>query len=198
MRRWVQVGAALLAATAALASATDAAAQEADGDADGARFRGGIRGQGGVMIIPDAGESLPFAGVQGDIGAQINDLVGVYWSPSLDIFFGDAGGPFFGSAVIVDFTIGDHFQIGGGPDVGALLIVGDGGGAAAALYGGRLHIAGYPLVGTGEDGIRRKGLALGADLRINVGEIAVASTGGAGVGSLLLLTPTAFIGYEAF
>jgi len=184
-----------VAAVATLLGTGAASAQEGD---DGARFRGGIRAQGGAMFIPDAGESLPMAGVQGDIGAQINDLVGVYWAPSLDIFFGDAGGPFLGSAVVVDFTIGDHFQIGGGPDVGALLLVGDGGGAAAALYGGRIHIAGYPLVGDGEDGIRRKGLALGADLRINVGEIAVASTGGAGVGSLLLITPTAFIGYEAF
>ncbi len=182
--------------TAALLIATDEARAQEEG-ADGVRFRGGIRAQGGVMLIPDAGVNLTEAGVQGHVGAQINDLVGVYWAPSIDVFFGEVGGPFLGSAVVVDFTFADRFQIGGGPDVGAFVIVGDGG-AAAALYGGRLHLAAFPLVGDGDDGIRRKGLAVGADLRVNVAEIAVASSSGAGTGSLLLLTPTAFIGYEAF
>lgn len=183
-------------ALATITTSSLAGAQEED--ADGFRFRGGIRAQGGAMIIPDAGEALTAAGIEGHVGAQINDLVGVYWAPSIDAFFGEVGGPYLGSALMVDFTIADRFQIGGGPDVGAFLIVGDGGGAAAALYGGRIHLAGFPLVGDGEDGIRRKGLTVGADVRINVGELAVASTGGAGVGSLLLITPMGFIGYEAF
>lgn len=208
----MHVCAGLLVAMATLASSGAAAAQEpaqappaAEEKTDGARFRGGIRGEGGVLVAPDPGEALPAFGVQGHIGAQINDLVGVYWAPSLDIIVGSVGGVNLGSAVLVDFTLDDTIQLGAGPDVGAFAAIGGDSnsvsGAGGALYGGRLHFAYFPVVGDGEDGIRRKGLALGLDVRMLVGDVGfatVSTAGGTASASTFLVAPMAFLGYEAF
>ena len=174
-------------------------------DVDGARFRGGIRAEVGALIAPGPGEVLPGVGAQGNIGVQINDLIGVYWAPSLDILFGSLGGLNLGSAVLVDFTFDDTWQIGVGPDVGAFAALGSSGAtgtaAGGAVYGGRLHFAGFPLVGEGENPVRRKGLALGIDVRFLVGDVGFATVGPAGTtgsASEFLLVPMGFIGYEAF
>jgi hypothetical protein len=131
--------------------------------------------------------------------------VGVYWAPSFDIIVGSLGGVNLGSAVLVDFTIDDTLQFGAGPDVGVFAALGSDtdsvSGAGGALYGGRLHFAAFPAVGEGEDGIRRKGLALGLDVRMLVGDVGfatVTTSGGTASASTFLLAPMAFVGYEAF
>jgi hypothetical protein len=201
LHRIMQIGVSVLLAAAALGATSDATAQEEDG----ARFRGGVRGQGGVLIAPDPGETLPAVGVQGHLGAQVNDLVGVYAAPSMDIIFGDVGGVNLASAVLVDFTFDDTWQVGVGPDVGVFAAIGGDSssvsGAGGALYGGRLHFAAFPVVGEGEDGIRRKGLAVGLDVRMLVGDVGfatVSTSGSTASASTFLLSPMAFIGYEAF
>ena len=60
-----------------------------------------VRAEVGALIAPGPGEVLPGVGAQGNIGVQINDLIGVYWAPSLDILFGSLGGLNLGSAVIM-------------------------------------------------------------------------------------------------
>ncbi len=172
---------------------------------DGARFRGGIRAEVGALIAPGPGEVLPGVGAQGNIGAQINDLVGVYLAPSFDILFGSLGGVSLGSAVLVDFTFDDTWQIGVGPDVGVFAALGStatsGSAAGGALYGGRLHFAAFPLVGEGENPIRRKGLAVGLDVRLLVGAVGFATattTGSTASATDFLIAPMGFIGYEAF
>lgn len=210
----MHLGGGLLLVAAALAASGEAAAQEradaaraadADVDADRARFRGGVVGEAGALIIPDPGEALTTFGVQGHIGVQFNDLVGLYLAPSLDIIVGDLGGVSVATAVLVDFTFDDTWQLGIGPDAEAFAAIGADSnsvqGAGGELYGGRLHFAVFPAVGDGEDGIRRKGLALGVDVRILVGEVLGATVTGSGVAassSSLIVAPTAFIGYEAF
>jgi hypothetical protein len=190
-----------------VAAPRDASAQERDrgagedrgGDEDGARFRGGIRGQGSVIVFPDPGEAFPAVGVEGHIGAQINDLIGVYWAPGLDIIFGSSSGMNLSSAIMVDFTLEDTFQIGVGPDTSAVVAFSSSSAGAAALYGGRLHFAYFPVVGDGEDPVRRKGLALGVDVRLLTGGSAFVSGAGASAsGNTFVLHPMAFVGYEAF
>src|SRR4051812_43616540 len=51
---------------------------------DGARFRGGVAAEGGALIVPGV-ITLGVAGVQGQVGAQINNLIGVYAVPNFDI-----------------------------------------------------------------------------------------------------------------
>jgi hypothetical protein len=66
--------------------------------------------------------------------------------------------------------------------------VGGGGAILNNPFAGELHLraGGYPLMGYGEDGVRRKGLMIGADVRMFFLE------------GYVLLSPTASIGYEAF
>lgn len=175
------------------------AGDDRGGEEDGARFRGGIRGQGGVFIFPDAGEALPAVGVEGHIGAQINDLIGVYWAPGLDIIFGSVSGMSLSSAILVDFTLDDQIQLGVGPDTAALVAFSSSSAGAAALYGGRLHFAFFPVVGDGEDPVRRKGLALGLDVRLLTGSAAFVSTSSVSASAnTFVIAPQAFVGYEAF
>ncbi|NUO48792.1 MAG: hypothetical protein HOV80_08050 [Polyangiaceae bacterium] len=173
----------------------------ADGEApDHARFRGGVSGEAGAMIIPDSDLTLGIAGVQGQIGAQITHLVGVYWVPGFDIIFGKAGGVNFSSAVLVDFTFIDMISVGIGPDVGAFAAIGTGAIASGANYGGRLHFAVHPVFGRGDDGVRRKAFSIGIESRFLggpvvtakplVGEADATVTG-------FIVQPMATIGYTA-
>lgn len=168
-------------------------------DKDGARFRGGVNGAfGGIFgsySIADYGGFL--GGVNGHLGVQIMDLLGIYAVPH--VAFGSvsvAVGPYeasegwlaFVGTGVVDFTFIDQ------------IFVGAGGGFAAhaptctnceGLVGGALHfrLGGYPLMGHGDDGIRRQGLMVGGDLRINF-----LSNGG----SVTMFQPMVTIGYEAY
>ena len=176
----------LITATASVATAQDAAAVqspppgEEQADNDGVRFRGGVSGGGGALIF--SGATAGIGGVDGRLGVQIMDLIGIYLQPQMALGVGSglfAGS--FGASALVDVTLIDQ------------IFVGAGGGAGLVQFGGTdsggvLHFraGGYPLVGSGEDGIRRKGLMLGADLRLHFAAGAV------------LVSPMVSIGYEAF
>ena len=150
-------------------------------DEDGVRFRGGVSGGGGGLFLE--GYTMGLGGFDGRMGVQINDLIGVYAQPQVGVYGGDLGGfggigGLAGASVVVDFTFIDQIFVG----------VGGGGAILNDPFAGELHIraGGYPLMGYGEDGVRRKGLMIGADLRMFFLE------------GYVLLSPTASIGYEAF
>jgi hypothetical protein len=184
---------------AALFASTSASAQEKDG----ARFRGGIALEGGAIIIP-SGYTVGLGGVQGQLGVQVNNMVGIYAVPNLDIVFGQVGGVNIGSALLVDFTF-DKITVGAGPDVSAFAAIGGGNGsvsaAGGALYGGRLHLAFHPALSTGEDGIRRKAFSIGLDMRLLAGAAGSASTNGVTTeasATNFVLSPMLTLGYSAF
>lgn len=188
--RTMQVGAATLLATAALAFGTEASAQERaqqapveEADEDGVRFRGGVSIGAGALLV--SGFTAGMGGVDGRIGVQINDLIGVYAQPHLSFGAGDLGSTtgFTGAAgtsVLADFTFVDQVFVAAGGGFSYLGAVPD--------PGGELHfrVGGYPVVGEGENGIRRKGLMLGADMRVYF------------LGGTTILQPMGSIGYEAF
>jgi hypothetical protein len=172
--------------------------------ADGARFRGGIAAEAGALVVPGV-VTLGVAGIQGQLGAQINNNFGVYAVPNLDIVFGALGGVNLAFAVIVDYTLDDNLTFGIGPDFGLFGALGSGGGSVAAaggaLYGARLHFSWNPVVSHDATRPRRKALAIGVDVRMLGGGAGFVSTDGASgtasVGSFVL-APQLTIGYQAF
>jgi hypothetical protein len=172
--------------------------------ADGARFRGGVALEGGALIVPSA-FSVGVAGVQGQLGAQINNNWGVYAVPSFDIVFGSVGGVNLGFAVMVDYTLDDTLTFGVGPDTDAFLAIGGGGGTGAAvggaLYGARLHFGWNPVISHNETKARRKALTIGVDVRLLGGAAAFASVSNSSTsagGGTFVLSPMLTIGYNAF
>ena len=171
---------------------------------DGGRFRGGIELDAG-LFKPPAG-ALGGIGPSGQIGYQINNLIGVYAVPGFTILFGSAGGLDVTAGAVVDFTIlNDALTIGAGPEVGAFAYFGTGAAGGGAGYGGRIHAAWNALVSKGQNGVRRKGLVVGLDLRFIVGPEATASasTNLGGVSASASTTgftfaPTLSVGYVAF
>jgi hypothetical protein len=170
------------------------------------RFRGGFAVEGGGIIVPDI-INFGMAGVQGQLGVQINNSFGVYVVPSFAVIFGDMFGIHVGAAAIFDYTFLDGLMsVGAGPDVAALAAFGvpDGIGVSAAggsLYGGRLHFAIHPAVGIGPNGIRRKAFTIGVDLRLYGGGAGFASSGTGGVAAKVadfIAAPSLSIGYTAF
>lgn len=150
----------------------------AAGDKDGVRFRGGISGGGGALIFDPFG-TLGIGGLDGRLGVQINDLIGVYAQPQLGVYGGGGGiGGLFGTSALIDFTFIDQIFVGAG---GGFAILN-------APVAGEIHIraGGYPVIGFGDDGIVRQGLMLGMDLRIFF------------VSGIVAVSPMASIGYEAF
>jgi len=145
------------------------------------RFRGGVALEGGGLFV--SGFSAGLGGIQGRLGVQINDMIGVYAQPELSFGAGKVGSAtgFTGTASgtgVVDFTFLDQ------------LFVGVGGGAAVlgSLTGGELQfrVGGYPVFTRGANGIRRKGLMVGVDMRVYF------------VTGATVLSPMLGIGYEAF
>src|SRR5882672_6749411 len=62
---------------------------------DASRFRGGISAESGAMILRDSHKSLPtqtfpMVGLQGQLGLQLDHLVGLYLLPQLDSVFDQA------------------------------------------------------------------------------------------------------------
>jgi len=193
------------------------------GREDRPRFRWGISLQGGALMLPvltaEASSSgsvsvreetlwLNQIGVVGQVGMQINDLVGVYLKPSIDVMWGDVAGMHLSLAIMGDFTFldglltaGVGFDMGGffgfgGSIVQVDILVGD-------LYGARLHFAVHPFVG--EDappGPGRKGFSIGIDMRLLGGAVAKASTGvegaAASAGTEFFFSPMFTIGYTDF
>jgi len=168
-------------APAAAAPADQPAAKVKDSDDDEVRFRGGISGGGGGIFLN--GYGLGLGGVDGRLGVQLMDLIGIYVQPQLGIYGGSIGGAtgiggLIGGSAVVDFTFIDQLFVG----------VGGGGGILNNPAFGEVHFraGGYPLMGFGEDGIIRKGLMLSADVRLFF------------VSGTVLVSPTASIGYEVF
>jgi len=123
--------------------------------------------------------------VDGRLGLQINNLIGVYAQPyfqfgtgtrrNLTGWLGIGGG-----SVLVDFTLFNRFFVGGGGGGAYLNDV-----ASGELI---IRLGGYPLMRHGLFGPRRKGLMLGADLRVYFVE-----------GSAYrLMSIMGSLGYEAF
>jgi hypothetical protein len=182
---------------------------------DGVRFRGGIFLDAGGLIASGANDGM--IGPHGELGVQINNLVGIYATPGFGILFGASGGLDIGTGLMADFTIlNDVLTVGGGLDLGAFAAFGSTSALAGAGYGGRIHVAWNAIVSKGENGYRRKALVLALDLRFIVGPGGSASTGGCSVltaetggcnpaaagasasGSEFFFFPVASLGYSAF
>ena len=183
-----------------LLSTREAAAQEPDG----VRFRGGVALEAGPMIIPGVG-TLGLAGIQSQLGVQINNNFGVYAVPNLDIVFGSVGGINLAAAIMCDYTLNDSLTFGAGPDVGVFAAFGGGSGsisaAGGALYGARLHFAWNPIVDRSATSVRRRALSVGADIRLLGGGAGVASSNGessSASASTFVVAPMITVGYTAF
>lgn len=131
---------------------------------DGVRFRGGISlGGGGFFGSQGAQDfSAILGGVDGRLGIQINHWIGIYAQPHLSFGSVSIGGAKgltgeFSATVMADVTIIHRIFVGAGGGVGIL----------NNPAGGELQfrLGAYPLMGFGE-GARRKGLMVGADLRL--------------------------------
>jgi hypothetical protein len=166
---------------------------------DHPRFRGGISGGGGLLFITSpifsTATVMGTGGIDGRLGVQINNLIGVYAQPNFGIFGaslnGSSGGVtvkgsfvggFVGATALVDFTFIDRIFVGVGG--GGVLFQDVGAGEAV------LRVGGYPVMGHGDDGVRRKGLMLSLDMRLFVAP--------AGQYTLIAPSPTINIGYEAY
>lgn len=205
--------AALSAALMTVFTAASAAAQEPAAGApapeppekDGVRFRGGVALEGGGLLVPGI-INLGVGGVQGQLGAQINNSIGVYAVPSFAVVFGELGGIHLGAAVMVDYTFLDNLlTVGAGPDVASFAAIGgSSSGVSAAgggLYGARLHFAVNPVVDIGANGIRRKAFTIGVDVRLYTGGAGFASSGTGGASAAatdFVAVPSLSIGYQAF
>ena len=145
---------------------------------------------GGVGFFTAANEagsdkvSCTYYGTDLRLGAQINDLVGVYAQPTLGYYSangsgGLAAGGLFGMAVAADVTFIDRFFVGAG--IGYTVY------NSPAGVSPLLRLGGYPLMSRSEQKARRKGLMVGVDLRF---------TGLEGLKTIVM--PTFNVGYEAF
>ncbi len=176
----------------------------AEEDKDGARFRGAVSAAFGGLLGAEGPLEYTgiLGGVNGHLGIQINDLIGVYAIPHLA--FGSITASVSAGNTSVEATEG-WLAVAGTAMVDFTFIdqvfVGAGGGATAhaptctncdGLSGGVLQFrfGGYPLMDFGDDGIRRQGLMVGGDLRVNF----LSSNGQ----SITLIQPMATIGYEAY
>ena len=171
---------------------------------DGGRFRGGVALEGGALVVPGA-FSVGIAGVQGQLGGQINNNWGVYAVPSFDIVFGAVGGINLGAAVMVDYTLDDTLTFGIGPDSDAFVAFGGSNSsvsaAAGGLYGARLHFGWNPALSHETFRARRKALTIGVDMRLlggGIGGATVTNNGSSASASRFAVMPMLTIGYNAF
>jgi len=182
------------------AAVTLLSAGAARAEQDGTRFRGGIALDGGALITPNV--TMEGIGLQGDLGVQINNAIGVYAVPGFDVLFGSAAGLNLKFAVLADYTFaGDALTIGIGPDFGAFVAIGSSAAAGGSQYGGRLHLAWDAVVSSGTERARRKALVIAVDARFLVGPSASVSVNGSSASessSGFTFSPTLSIGYEAF
>jgi hypothetical protein len=174
----------------AAATPAPAAPAAAGGDAkvDGLRFRFGVAAGLGFFTAsqdnPPAEMSFTYYGSDLRLGAQINDLVGVYAQPTLGYYTADdttvlAAGGLLGLTVVADVTLIDRFFAGAG--IGYTIYNNPSGLTPI------IRIGGYPLMSRSEQKARRKGLMLGVDLRFTSLE-----------GLNTIFMPTFNLGYEAF
>ncbi len=174
---------------------------------DGPRFRGGIALEGGVLAPPHV--ALGAIGPIGQLGVQINNLIGVYAQPGFDILFGQAGGAAFNFAIMADVTLlEDHLMVGAGLDTGAFAAFGSGALAAGGVYGIKLHGAYNIFVTRSSRGARRTALVAGVDIRLlsgpeasasaNVGCAEAGTCGASASTHGFVFAPMFSIGYLAF
>jgi hypothetical protein len=133
------------------------------------------------MLISDYSGFL--AGVDGRLGVQINDLIGVYAVPHLSFGPVSVGSvsTFIGvlsATAVADVTLIDQIFVGAGGGFG---VVNNPSGPVVHFRAG-----GYPLMGYGNNGIRRKGLMLGADMRLYL------------LSTVTVMQVMGGVGYEAF
>jgi hypothetical protein len=177
------------AGTPAAPAATAAAGGDTSGAVvDGVRFRFGVAAGLGFFTaeseVGDAEVSCTYYGGDLRLGAQINDLFGVYAQPTLGYYSADVGGGLaagglLGLAVVADATLIDRFFVGAG--VGYTVY------NSPAGVTPILRVGGYPLMSRSDQKARRKGLMLGMDLRFTSLE-----------GLKTIVMPTFNLGYEAF
>lgn len=155
---------------------------------DGVRFRFGVAAGVGFFTasseVGDAEVSCTYYGGDLRLGAQINDLVGVYAQPTLGYYSADdtgglAAGGLLGLAVVADATLIDRLFVGAG--LGYTVY------NSPAGVTPILRVGGYPLMSRSETKARRKGLMVGADLRFTSLD-----------GLKTIVMPTFNLGYEAF
>ena len=132
--------------------------------ASSGRLRFGIDGVAGLESVSSGGASVsgPMFGVEGRIGWQLNDLFAVYAEPHLT--FGSIGADgisgstsTFVGTLMGEATFQDQFFAGAGVGYG---ILNNPSGFAVEVRGGW-----YALRSKGDDGVRRKGLFVGANFR---------------------------------
>jgi len=176
------------AAPAQAAATTPAAGDTSGNVTDGFRFRFGVAG--GIGFFTAASEAGPakvsctYYGTDLRLGAQINNMFGVYAQPTLGYYTtsdvgGLAAGGLLGVAVIADVTIIDRFFAGAGL---GYTVYNNPAGLTPIL-----RVGGYPLMSRSEQKARRKGLMVGMDLRFTSLD-----------GLKTIVMPTFNLGYEAF
>ncbi|HYP76307.1 MAG TPA: hypothetical protein VER12_10140 [Polyangiaceae bacterium] len=171
-------------------AAAPAAAPATAGVADGVRFRFGV--SGGLGFFSAASEasngndkvSCTYYGSDLRFGAQVNNLIGVYAQPTLGYYTvngtgGLGAGGLLGFSVVADATFIDRLFVGAG--IGYTVYNNPAGITPI------LRIGGYPLMSRSDQKARRKGLMVGADLRITSPD-----------GLKTIVMPTFNVGYEAF
>lgn len=166
---------------------------------DEARIRYGVALEGGGLFAPGVVD-LGFVGVQGQLGVQVDNLLGFYVAPNIDMVSGSRQerGVQLGGAALVDFTLGHVFTVGVGPDIQGFAALGRGEVAGGLLWGARLHLALNPLVSIARDGVRRRALTIGLDLRTVIAAGAGTLSTRRAAADELVASPTLTIGYQAF
>jgi hypothetical protein len=131
---------------------------------DGPRFRGGISaGAGGVFAN---GYGVGIVGLDGRLGVQVNNLIGIYAQPYLAGGGGSEAGGVTGGGLttgvdgVIDFTF-NRFFFGVGGGVGALVGRGNTDTNGQLLF----RVGFYPILARRYRGARRMGLMVGADFR---------------------------------
>jgi hypothetical protein len=172
-------------ATTSAQSLTPAAAATPAAQEDRARQRWGVSAGGGLERVE--GESVRLFGLDFRLGVQLNNLLAFYLQPHLSLGSGSGGTNEAGTtqtawtcsiAGMAEATFMDRF----------FAAAGFGYGIPNANSGAMLQarLGGYPLMARGANGIRRKGLMIGVDLRTIFVE---------GATAILVLGA---VGYEAF
>lgn len=195
----------LLACAAVLGACFEARADEpgepptaADSDAGGGvRFRGGIASELVLMTLVQPTEGYVGSGFLGHAGVQLGDVVGVYASPYVGFQAGIGGGPYFGSAILTDFTIADRVSLGLGPEFGYFHLIAGRGHHQGSHASVRVHGAVYPFAEPDGEG-RRSGLVVGTDLRVMLASVGFDLCGGCEQGGPLMLSSGLFVGYETY
>jgi len=133
-------------------------------EADGVRFRWGLAAAVGLESVSVFSGAM--YGLDARFGVQVNHLLAIYVQPHLS--FGSLSGEGIGAGVsgatgtfttaaIGEVTLVDHFFVGAGFGYGVL------NNPAGPMF--QVRAGGYPLAGRGDNGIRRRGLMIGVDLR---------------------------------